>query len=271
MLHDAAAALGVRVVAVDRPGFGRTPFDASQPHTLASWAGCVRHLADQLGVRTFAVLGASGGAPFAAAAARFAPPGRVTGLGLLCPLGPPAAGAVAARDAALLALARTWPRAARTLWRIGRLWLRWDEAAMSRLAQHPADRAAFAAAPAAAATIRAAVLEGLHSGGWGVVHEMALVQRCWGFALSDITVPRAFVWHGLAVRARTHSQQQMQSDVLHQHPPPSRTHTHQLMHACTYRRQRWPQMAASPPAGPLGASGHGACIRVHPWVPRQLL
>jgi hypothetical protein len=43
------------------------------------------------------------------------------------------------------------------------------------------------------------VLEGLASGAWGVVHEMALAQRCWGFRLQEVQVPHAFLWHGLQV------------------------------------------------------------------------
>jgi hypothetical protein len=43
------------------------------------------------------------------------------------------------------------------------------------------------------------VLEGLSAGAWGVVHEMALAQRCWGFRLEEIQVQHAFLWHGLQV------------------------------------------------------------------------
>jgi pimeloyl-ACP methyl ester carboxylesterase len=90
MLHRAALRLGVRVVGVDRPGFGGTPFCAS--HGFESWAARLAALADQLGARRYAVLGVSGGGPFALAAALHAPdPDRVSGLGLLCPVAPPAA------------------------------------------------------------------------------------------------------------------------------------------------------------------------------------
>lgn len=50
-----------------------------------------------------------------------------------------------------------------------------------------------------AQAIRAAVLEGLAAGAWGVVHEMGLAQRCWGFNMEDIKVKHVFMWHGLQV------------------------------------------------------------------------
>lgn len=52
------------------------------------------------------------------------------------------------------------------------------------------------------------MLEGLSAGAWGVVHEMALAQRCWGFRLQDIQVPHAFLWHGLQVGGWQPSSQQ---------------------------------------------------------------
>ncbi len=35
----------------------------------------------------------------------------------------------------------------------------------------------------------------------GVVHEMALAQRAWGFELQEIDVPHVFMWHGMEVAA----------------------------------------------------------------------
>lgn len=83
---DAAARrAGVRVIAPDRWGYGGTHRHA-QP-TLRSYAGDVVWLADSLGYERFAVLGVSGGGPFAVAVAS-AFPRRVTALALAAPVGP---------------------------------------------------------------------------------------------------------------------------------------------------------------------------------------
>lgn len=79
------ASAGVRLLAVDRPGIGRS---ASHPgRTLASVADDLAAVLDAIGVGPVAVLGWSGGAPFAVAlAARH--PGRVRAVGLVAPLVP---------------------------------------------------------------------------------------------------------------------------------------------------------------------------------------
>jgi pimeloyl-ACP methyl ester carboxylesterase len=66
-LDDAFAALGVRVVAPDRPGYGRS---SPQPRrSLADWPADVAALADALGIERFLVAGHSSGGPYAVACA----------------------------------------------------------------------------------------------------------------------------------------------------------------------------------------------------------
>jgi pimeloyl-ACP methyl ester carboxylesterase len=73
LLADAARRNGVRLLAVSRPGYGRS---TTTPPGLSSTARDVGELASGLGVEEFAVLGVSGGGPFALAAAA-AMPARV--------------------------------------------------------------------------------------------------------------------------------------------------------------------------------------------------
>ncbi|MFI5729997.1 alpha/beta fold hydrolase [Kribbella sp. NPDC051587] len=76
---EAARGLGVRLVAINRPGYGRS---TSQASTHASVADDVVAVADALGIGRFAVAGMSIGGPYAVAcAARH--PDRVTALGVL--------------------------------------------------------------------------------------------------------------------------------------------------------------------------------------------
>ena len=64
---DVFSRLGLRVIAPDRPGMGRSDF---QPHrTFSDWPVDVITLADTLGIGKFSVLGNSGGGVYAAACA----------------------------------------------------------------------------------------------------------------------------------------------------------------------------------------------------------
>ena len=80
----AARRTGVRLVAFSRPGYGGSTDDAT---TLTTVADDAAHLMGDLGIRTYAVLGVSGGGPYAlATAARHA--GRVTGAAVVAGIGP---------------------------------------------------------------------------------------------------------------------------------------------------------------------------------------
>jgi pimeloyl-ACP methyl ester carboxylesterase len=70
LLEDAARLSGVRVIAVSRPGYGAS---TTTPPGLLAVARDVGELASGLGVEEFAVLGVSGGGPFALATAAALP------------------------------------------------------------------------------------------------------------------------------------------------------------------------------------------------------
>jgi pimeloyl-ACP methyl ester carboxylesterase len=76
----AADALGLRIVGIDRPGVG-----LSTPHqyaSIADFAADLEIVVDELGFDAFAVIGLSGGGPYALAAA-YAMPTRVPVVGVL--------------------------------------------------------------------------------------------------------------------------------------------------------------------------------------------
>lgn len=78
--------LGVRLIALDRPGFG---LSSPQPgRRIIDWAEDVRSFARGVGVDRFAVLGTSGGGPYALACAHALPRNMVAGVGLFAS-GPP--------------------------------------------------------------------------------------------------------------------------------------------------------------------------------------
>jgi pimeloyl-ACP methyl ester carboxylesterase len=83
--EEAPEAAGVRLVLVDRPGYGVSDFQPGR--TLLDWPGDVAKLADTLGLDRFAVFGMSGGGPHAAACAH-ALADRVSVLALVSSPGP---------------------------------------------------------------------------------------------------------------------------------------------------------------------------------------
>jgi len=84
--HDAAREVGVRLVAINRPGYGGSTRVDGRPSLLAVGRDTVA-LAKQLHIGDFAVVGASGGGPFAVATA-VASGGAVRVLGVVGGVGP---------------------------------------------------------------------------------------------------------------------------------------------------------------------------------------
>lgn len=84
-LTDAPArALGLQVLSLDRPGMGRSSFQAGRK--LTDWPSDVSALADAMGLDRFGVMGTSGGGPYALACAS-ALPSRVAAAAVLAGLG----------------------------------------------------------------------------------------------------------------------------------------------------------------------------------------
>jgi pimeloyl-ACP methyl ester carboxylesterase len=206
----AAEAAGVYFVQADRPGYGRSEFNPE--HSLLEWAHDVADLADALGLRRFAVVGTSGGGPYAAACA-YTLAERATALGLVCGVGPswdvPEVDACATDESGawireLIDLARRDPgaavdhareeckRDAEMVERDPEDWVRYwfeDESVPTAdrvLVGRPEDRAWMVES----------LREALRSGFDGYVQdELILTVRPWGFGAEQIEVP-AYLWHG---------------------------------------------------------------------------
>jgi pimeloyl-ACP methyl ester carboxylesterase len=195
-LAPAADKLGLCVIAPDRPGIG-----GSDPHRLdelSDWTGDAAAVLDGLGIQTAALVGTSGGGPYAAAcAARM--PGRVSGLMLIAALGLPewSTDGMATGERLSLSLASRVP--AFGGWSLGLL------AALSRDRPQLFLRLAGTAQPDAdiraleQPEMRESFLrnyqEAFRSGSGGVAQDLRLLTRNWGFELASITVP-TWVVHG---------------------------------------------------------------------------
>ncbi len=80
LAHHLAQESGLRIIAMDRPGMGRSTFEPGR--TLASWPGLMVRFADALGIGKFGQLGVSGGGPYVLACAAMIPE-RLTGSAVL--------------------------------------------------------------------------------------------------------------------------------------------------------------------------------------------
>lgn len=84
--HQAAMAVGARLISVSRPGYGGSTPVVGRP-SLSAAGRDVAALATLLGLDQYAVVGASGGGPFAVAAAAVDPE-RVRAVGVVAGVGP---------------------------------------------------------------------------------------------------------------------------------------------------------------------------------------
>lgn len=193
----AASALGIRLVAPDRPGAGGST--AAPGRTIADWAEDHAALLDALGAERAGVLAQSGGTPFALAvgAALAARTSGLAFMGAVAPLDDPAAFAETGRQLrTALTLARRAPWLLRLGLRASARGARRDpERAARRFAKGlPAADAKALADPALWALHVRATAEVLARPD-GFADEVRLLAAPWGVDPAQITVPAAF-WSG---------------------------------------------------------------------------
>lgn len=197
LLQPAVDALGARVIAPDRPGYG-----LSEPlplRSLADFAADAVTLLDRLGVAQAGVLGVSGGGPYALALLTLYPK-RVSRAALVAALGPPAALA-AVHDRLVPLLRWGWQGAQRypALIPFGASLA----AGLLRLRSRFEFNAQFVgqsdvmvlADPKVRAILRRSQREGLRQGGLGAAQDLVLYLRPWGFRLGGVSTPLT-IWHG---------------------------------------------------------------------------
>jgi pimeloyl-ACP methyl ester carboxylesterase len=190
--------LGVRLVAIERPGYGLS--SARRSWGLLDWAADVAALANQLVGERFAVLGVSSGGKYAAACA-YVLPDRVSRVAIVSGVGPPTTPrfreGLGRTDRMTMTLARRARPLALGYWRIAR-WMaahrpqRFLEEIEKELSGP--DRA-VAADPQLREWALGTFREALRGGAAGVVEDAVIQARAWGFGLEQIQTP-VQLWHG---------------------------------------------------------------------------
>lgn len=87
--HAAAEDLDIRIVSIDRPGWGLSSARASGGHgTVLDFAQDVQHLTHELGIQQYGLIGASGGGPFTLACAYALAATQLKSVSMLIAAGP---------------------------------------------------------------------------------------------------------------------------------------------------------------------------------------
>jgi pimeloyl-ACP methyl ester carboxylesterase len=196
--HAPALARGIRVIAPDRPGFGLSTRLAGRE--IADWPEDVRELADALRLERLAVVGISGGAPYAAACA-WRLPERITRAGLVSGVasapGQRLGQGLRRPERLVLDVVLGSPWLMRSLMAAGAVPSRRFAAwifARARAMAPPVDRAILHR-PEVAACLVAGLREAFRQGGQGVADDLLLLTRRWTFRAEEIRVP-VRLWHG---------------------------------------------------------------------------
>jgi len=202
-LYKIALRRNLRVVAPDRPGFG---LSSIQPHRrITDWPADVQALADHLDLPRFAVLGVSGGGPYALACAQQLQQSRMTAVGIYAGAPPWEAGAKQMPWFARLTsyLAFNWPTQFRIFFDQLVGLLRWivNTRAVTGLIDSAilkATKEGDKPAPIEERRQRVirAFLEPFAQGSEGAVEEARLLSSKWGIEYENVSYDEIQLWHG---------------------------------------------------------------------------
>lgn len=186
-LAEPATQAGVRLIGLDRPGMGLSDFQAGRQ--LLDWPADVIELADGLQLDRFAVVGTSGGGPYALACA-YKMPDRLTACGIVSGVGPVRVRFYQRFPWLLIPLMwvmgsffRDEAQASKSLRRFTRSWPEADRQSLllPDISEHWA----------------VSMVEAFRQGARGLTYDTLLgEERPWGFKLEDIAFSRVYLWHG---------------------------------------------------------------------------
>src|SRR5438034_7926661 len=185
-LAQPAAQAGIRPIGIDQPGIGRSRFQAGR--RLLDWPDDVVELADHLRIDRFAIVGISGGGPYALACA-YKIPDRLIACGIV--------GGEWHNRHVLSFLTQFLP------WLVipplGYFFQHEARARKSLLRLTPhfpeTDRTSLAL-PEVTDLLTASFVEAFRQGAKGPAYDGMVVRRPWGFELKEITFPALYLWHG---------------------------------------------------------------------------
>lgn len=183
----------VRLVALNRPGYGGSTFQSNR--RFVDWPGDVAHAVDRLDIGRFAVLGVSGGAPYALACGHLLAE-RVSRVGLAVGIAP--IGATGMEDATAISGPSSIGSVRRLQFGMAAVAFRqghgdqFIEKSIASLG--PTDRDAMTR-PAVRDWFAGVMEEAFAQGGRGIAQEAGLFRQSWGFDPNEVVVDTS-LWYG---------------------------------------------------------------------------
>ena len=199
LIDSEARNAGIRLVAVDRPGIGRSTYQNGR--RICDWPGDVEQLADALGYAgtSFGVVGFSGGTPYATVCARMIPH-RLTHVAVVSGHGPLGAPGVSAGSAdKIIALIIRRPRLSRMGLNFASRRL---DSRPDRVAKHvmhnwaEVDRQLVLCNPYYYQFLIDNIDEAVRCGVDGLATDVRLLGCDWGFELCQIQGVSVSIWQG---------------------------------------------------------------------------
>jgi pimeloyl-ACP methyl ester carboxylesterase len=197
LAHGVAKQLGVRIIAPNRPGCGRSTFDPNRK--LTDWPGVIVRLADALGVDRATVVGVSSGGAYACSLGLLHPE-RVASIALLSSLAPVTAPRVTLGMRSLnrlfYVLGRRFPQFTHLPLHVLAMRYHHDPSGFEKqfASGLPASDRAVLIQPEVAAALDRALEEALRQGPHGLAHDINVVAGPW-VDLGQITRPVRII-HG---------------------------------------------------------------------------
>jgi pimeloyl-ACP methyl ester carboxylesterase len=195
--QDCLVKFNARLISPDRPGMGLSDFRPNR--NISDWPEDVSALADALGLQRFAVLGHSGGGPYAEVCALKIPQ-RLTAVAVVSGVGPldaPEATQGMGTGRFLLKAARLHPRLGGMF--LGMMKSSMRYAKMSEMPGMPPPDMEILAQPEFATAFQATAEESWRRDVGGSAWDATIVARPWDFQLEAIKMP-VHLWHGGADR-----------------------------------------------------------------------
>lgn len=202
-IDDVAQRHNIRIITPDRNGYGLTTFDPTRK--ILDWPSDIQALAQHLGLTSFAVLGGSGGSPYALACAYRLPREMLSAVGIMGGAGPWEAGAhhmsLPYRLSAFMA--HRWPSGygrvlSLLLWMLRRALS--SHSGIQRINKALAKNVEGQRSDKSAAELRETmarqIFEAFRQGTGPAVYDAQLLTSSWGIKFEDVTYDKIRIWHG---------------------------------------------------------------------------
>ena len=191
-MKNEAAELGARVIAPDRPGFGLSDFKRNRQ--IVDWPSDVIELADAISIDKFAILGVSGGGPYAlVCAAKIST--RITNAAICASMGPADAPGASKGTAMYIPSKNTLVRKLLLMGMATGLRRDPDRVLSQIKNTFPEVDCLMLSRPEIEQPFMDSLREAYRSGTNGYSLEASLYMRLWGFRLLDVPL-MVHIWHG---------------------------------------------------------------------------